>query len=293
MEGLTGNIIWLASYPKSGNTWFRVFYTNLVRDLDTPVSVNELEPRLIASSRTQFDDYTGVESSNLCPDEIERLRPLVYETISRVEGNGEKPIYMKIHDAFTRTGDGCPLVSPQATRGAIYFLRNPLDVAVSFAHHISCDIDTIIGKMAADSHCLNDRTDRIGNQFRQRLLSWSNHVTGWVDGLGARLHLMRYEDMLRAPLESFAAAVRFARLPDEPDRIQKALRFSDIRELQRQEQTHGFREKSQRAKSFFRKGKTGSWREVLTDRQAQRIIHDHRIAMKRFGYLDDHDEPLF
>jgi hypothetical protein len=293
MEGCAGNIIWLASYPKSGNTWFRVFYTNLVRDLDTPVSVNELEPRLIAASRTHFDDYTGVESSDLSRDEIERLRPRVYEIISRVEGTDENPIFMKIHDAFTRTGDGRPLVSPQATQGAIYFLRNPLDVAVSFAHHSACDIDTIIGRMADESSCLNDRPDRIGNQFRQRLLSWSNHVTGWVDGLGARLHLMRYEDMVRAPLDTFTSAVRFARLPDEPARIQKALRFSDIRELQRQEQAHGFKEKSQLAKSFFRKGKTGSWREVLTDRQAQRIIDDHRIVMKRFGYLNDQDEPVY
>ncbi len=293
MESQNGGIMWLASYPKSGNTWFRAFYTNLIHDKDTPVSINELESRYLAASRTLFDDYTGVESSDLSRDEIERLRSRVYETISRVEGKGGNSIYMKIHDAYTWTGEGHPLVSPQATQGAIYFLRNPLDVAVSFAHHNACDIDTIIGRMADETYCLNDRTDRIGNQFCQRLLSWSAHVTGWVDGLGARLHLMRYEDMLRAPLETFTAAVRFARLPDDPGRIQKALRFSDIRELQRQEQAHGFTEKSQQADSFFRKGKTGSWREVMTDRQARRIIQDHRTVMKRFGYLNDNDEPVF
>jgi len=124
-------------------------------------------------------------------------------------------------------------------------------------------------------------------------LSWSGHVTSWVEGLGARLHLMRYEDMALTPLETFTRAVRFAQLPDDPARVQKALRFSDIRELQKQEQTHGFKEKHHKAGTFFRKGKTGSWREVLTDRQVQRIIHDHRAVMKRFGYLGDHDEPLF
>lgn len=293
MTSCNGTIIWLASYPKSGNTWFRAFYTNLIRDEDTPASLNELEPSLIASGRSYFDDYSGVESSDLSRDEIERLRPRVYETLSRVEGKDGEAIYIKIHDAFTRTSEGRLLVSLKATRGAIYFIRNPLDVAVSFAHHMACDIDIIIGRMADKTYCLNEATDRLGNQFRQRLLSWSDHVTGWVDGMGARLHLIRYEDMVRVPIETFTAAVHFAQLPEDPARIQKALRFSDIRELQRQEQAHGFKEKFPKADSFFRKGKTGSWREVLTDRQVQRIIQDHRVVMKRFGYLNDNDEPQF
>lgn len=293
MESCNGNIIWLASYPKSGNTWFRAFYTNLISDKDTPASLNELKPSLIASGRSPFDDYTGVESSDLSREEIERLRPRVYETLSRVEGKGGEPVYIKIHDAFTRTSDGSLLVSPQATRGAIYFLRNPLDVAVSFAHHMACDIDTVINRMADETYCLNTSTNRLSNQFSQRLLTWSNHVTGWVDGMRGYLHLMRYEDMVRSPLETFTAAVRFVQLPDNQDRIQKALQFSDIRKLQRQEQAHGFKEKYSKADSFFRKGKVGSWRGVLTGRQVQQIIQDHRIVMKRFGYLNDNDVPLF
>lgn len=293
MEIQNGGIMWLASYPKSGNTWFRAFYTNLIRDLDTPVSIDELESRYLSASRRLFDDYAGVESSDLTQDEIERLRPRVYETICRVEGKKENPIFMKIHDAFTRSSDGTLLISSLATRGTIYLLRNPLDVAVSFAHHNACDIDTMIRLMSDESYCLCPRSDRLVNQFRQRLLSWSAHVTGWVDSLGTRLHLMRYEDMVHNTLETFTNAVHFAQLPDDPVRIQKALRFSDIRELQRQEQAHGFKEKSTKADTFFRKGETGSWRYVLTDRQAQQIINDHRIAMKRFGYLNEKDEPLF
>lgn len=287
-------IIWLASYPKSGNTWFRAFLTNLMQDGDTPASVNELEARYLAASRTLFDDYSGVESANLLPHEIERLRPRVYEAVARAEGQkGDVPLIMKIHDACTPVANGAPLVSFEATKGVLYFLRNPLDVAVSFAHHSACAIDYIIEKMADPTYCLNDRCDRIGNQFRQRLLTWSSHATSWVDGLGDQLHLMRYEDMLRFPVETFTAAVRFAGLPDEPGRILKALKFSNIGELQRQEQLHGFKEKAQNAASFFRKGQAGSWREALTDHQVRRIIHDHREVMQRFGYLNEHDEPVF
>jgi hypothetical protein len=77
-----GNITWLASYPKSGSTWFRVFHANLVRDGDEPVSINELDDTLHAGSRALFDETTGVEASDLTADEIDRLRPRVYEEVS-------------------------------------------------------------------------------------------------------------------------------------------------------------------------------------------------------------------
>ena len=115
----------------------------------------------------------------------------------------------------------------------------------------------------------------------------------WVNGMRTNLHIMRYEDMVLTPIETFTHAARFAQLPDDNARIQKALRFSDICELQKQKQVHGFKEKPKKAESFFRKGKTGSWRETLTDQQTQRIIQNHRAVMKRFGYLNDNDEPVF
>jgi hypothetical protein len=290
MDDCSGRIIWLASYPKSGNTWFRVFYTNLISRQEAPARIDELEPRLMAGSRTLFDEYAGVNASNLTFDEIERIRPQVYETLAREE---KKTIFIKIHDAYTQTGQGVPLVSQSATRGAIYFIRNPLDVAVSFAHHNACDVQTMIEKMADNQYSFCAWPNRIISQLRQRLLSWSAHVTSWVDGLGPDLHLMRYEDMVLSPVETFSGAVRFARLPDDPKRIQKALAFSDIGELQRQEKACGFKEKHAKALSFFRKGTIGAWREVLTRDQVKRLIDDHRDVMKRFGYLNDNDEPVF
>lgn len=290
MDDCSRRIIWLASYPKSGNTWFRVFYTNLISGQEAPARIDELEPRLMACSRTLFDEYAGVNASNLTFDEIERIRPQVYETLVREE---KKIIFMKIHDAYTRTNEGVPLVSQPATRGAIYFIRNPLDVAVSFAHHNACDVQTMIEKMADNQYSFCAWPNRIVSQLRQRLLSWNAHVTSWVDGLGPDLHLMRYEDMVLSPVETFSGAVRFARLTDDPKRIQKALAFSDIGELQRQEKAGGFKEKHSKASSFFRKGTIGAWRDVLTRDQVKRLIDDHRDVMKRFGYLNDNDEPVF
>ncbi len=290
MKGPGDGFLWLASYPKSGNTWFRVFHTNLVRDADKPADINELLCRQMASSRVWFDDYAGVESSDLLPEEIERLRPRVYE-LAAAEGRAD--LVVKVHDAFTRNGQGEWLFPPGATRAALYILRNPLDVAVSFAHHLGCGFDKVIGQMADPSYCLCRKPARIVTQLRQRLLTWSDHVTSWVDGLGEKLHLLRYEDMVLRPVETFLAAARFAGLPDERARVEKALLFSQIEELQAQERRHGFREKCVKAESFFRKGKIGAWRECLSGGQVERIIRDHRSVMERFGYLDDRGEPVF
>lgn len=76
------NIVWLASYPKSGNTWVRVFLTNLLRDSDCPADINQLEMTPIASNRSVFDDVVGMKAADLSYDEVDRLRPEVYRFLS-------------------------------------------------------------------------------------------------------------------------------------------------------------------------------------------------------------------
>jgi hypothetical protein len=283
-------IIWLASYPKSGNTWFRVFLTNLLSDADTPASINELGSTPIASARGVFDNNIGFEASDLTADEIDRLRPELYTHLAET---ATEPLFMKIHDACTDVAANMPLIPSEATGGALYFIRNPLDVAVSFAHHNGTDYDNSIALMANEAFAFCRKTNRLHNQLRQKLLSWSSHVLSWIDKAPFPVCLIRYEDMKTQPLETFEKAVRFAELPHTSRQIQKALNFSSFEVVRQQEEAEGFQEKSPSAKAFFRKGKIGSWREELTEAQARQIVCDHREVMRRFGYLDDQGEIVF
>ena len=122
-------IVWLASYPKSGNTWFRAFLTNLLHGGAQPVDINAFDTNSFAS-RPGYDRALGWESSDLTPAEIEGARLAVQEVIAR-----EDDAVFKVHEAFTDPRNGRPLFSRDATRAVLYFLRNPLDVAVSFSHH--------------------------------------------------------------------------------------------------------------------------------------------------------------
>ena len=99
--------------------------------------------------------------------------------------------------------------------------------------------------------------------------------------------------MKQQPLKTFTQAAQFAGLPDDPVRVRKAVEFSDFKELQRQEQDHGFRERPPQAESFFREGGWGAWRRELTTEQVARLIRDHRKVMQQFGYLTEDGEPVF
>ncbi|NJD90895.1 MAG: sulfotransferase domain-containing protein [Geobacter sp.] len=280
-------IIWLASYPKSGNTWFRIFLANLLRDCDTPVSINELENTPIASARILFDENIGFESSDLTADEIDRIRPELYCHLAK---DSDTPLFMKVHDACTLTDGNIPLFPAAATAGAIYFIRNPLDVAVSFAHHNGTGYDAAIASMADDSFSLCGKNDRLYNQLRQKLHTWSNHVQSWLDNAPFPVCLLSYEDMKTNPQETFTRAVRFAGLDFDQVRIEKAIRFSAFEAVRQQEEAEGFQEKSASSKRFFRKGVIGSWLEELTIEQMQQIVTDHGPVMRRFGYLTKNGE---
>ena len=284
-----GGIWWLASYPKSGNTWVRTLLANYLADGVAPVDINVLSGLMpYGAERSWFDNLLGIETSDWPPRELEHWRPLVYEELAR---RAESPLYFKIHDAFVRNREGRRVFPAEATAGVVYIVRNPLDVAVSFAHHTAEPLERILAWMASPDHALC-RPGRLHMFVRQPLSCWSGHVTSWLDEPDLRLLLMRYEDLKKSPVDLVARLVDFLGLPAESSRVQKAVEQSSFESLRRQEAEHGFREMQLPDRPFFRKGVVGSWREALTDRQVRAVIVRHGAVMRRLGYLGERDELL-
>lgn len=275
-------IFWLASYPKSGNTWMRVLLTNYLRNAEQPADINKLDGGPIASARTWFDEWVGIEASSLDDDTIEALRPGVYRCMAREE---QQTIFMKVHDAWGVTGTGEPLFPPEITGGVIYILRNPLDMVASCASHWGFTLNKAAESLCDTTFALHRTSEGLADQLRQRLSCWSGHVTSWLDASRLPVHLVTYEDMCRNPEETFGAVVRFCGLPYCPERVTKTVFFSSFGELLRQEQINGFQERSPNSQgTFFRQGKFGSWREELPPDLVARIIKAHSKSMQRFGY---------
>lgn len=287
-------IFWLASYPKSGNTWMRAFLSNYGSDAEQPVDINNLNYTLPVSDRQIFDEILSMDTGNLRQDELDYFRPSVYRRLAG-KTQTQQSVFWKIHDAFQRLPDGEPIFPQDLTGGVVYIVRSPLDVAVSYAYHSGISIDQAINWMADREHGLFNLPVRL-YQVHQRMLSWSEHVLSWTEQTDLPLIFTRYEDMTFNPLPTFTKVIEFVRaaypdvMIDDMGRIERALRFSSFDELQKQEHKHGFVEKDQRAATFFRKGKVGDWRNRLTSEQVQRILNDHGAVMRQYGYLTESGE---
>jgi RNase P protein component len=273
-----GNIIWLASYPKSGNTWLRAFLANLVANRASPVPLDELSN--YAEDEANPDMFTllsGRPSSSLDMDQISELRPQVHAAMAdRSAGTG----FVKTHNMIG-SFNGHPLHNMQVTAGAIYVVRNPLDVAVSMTHHFGIDMDAAIDRLGNE----NVATANDELFVSQILGSWSMHVQGWADIRHDRVIVLRYEDMVEKPLKAFVKVAKLVGVAQDRARIERAIRHADFRSLSAMERQHGFVEASDKGARFFRKGRTNEWRELLTREQVQRVIDAHRQQMQRFGYL--------
>jgi len=291
-------IFWLASYPKSGNTWFRMLVANLRRD--RPVDINDLPHQGgLASTRVWFDNLTLLPSGLLTHDECDRLRPRVYEAIARdepgLEEAGETAIgdarFVKTHDAWTRTSSGEPLLGGSASAaGVILIVRDPRDVAPSLANHGSQTIDESIAFMARPDASFCGESDRQPSQLRQQLPGWSGFNLSWLDQTDLPIQLVRYEDMQADAAGVFRRALAFAGVDVSSEEAARAARFADFETLREQELEHGFREAPRKrlGGGFFRRGVSGAWHDELAPAQVERIEADHDAMMRRLGYLPSH-----
>lgn len=277
-------ILWLASYPKSGNTWMRAFLANYIIGGAAPVKINDLPQFALGDSRADcFERFTDKSVSKLTFAEIIALRPQVQEWFA---GSQPGQVFVKTHSMIGLVS-GIPLISPQATVGAIYILRNPLDVALSYAHHFKVDIDRTIELMGQK----NCRLPRSENVTPQVIGSWSQHVKTWMNAAGMIMKVVRYEDMKESPRETFSSVIEFLDLDVVPEKLDQAIAFTSFKEMRRQEEEERFVEGHPDGRAFFREGRAGAWRGVLSQEQVARILDAHGNVMREFGYLDETGKP--
>ena len=114
--------------------------------------------------------------------------------------------------------------------------------------------------------------------------SWSIHVDSWTNPPRPGLAVLRYEDMLNNPIKTFGGLTQFLGLNPPRKRLERAIERASFKTLRRQEDERGFKEKSPFAQKFFREGRAGQWRELLTPPQIDKLVGQHKEQMQRFGY---------
>ena len=278
---MSSQIIWLASFPKSGNTWLRAVYTAL-RWGDRP-NINRLESPSPAP-RAIFDQALAVRSADLTEEEVDALRPRADEATASAL---VEDALWKIHDALFQTPDGELVVSPRATRCALYMIRDPRDVAVSWAHHADVALAVAVEGLCSPEAALARNTKRLEDQVRQRLGTWSQHVISWTEDPPFPVHVLRYEDCLADPVPTFHAAFTFAGVEATMDEMAIAVERASFDRLSAQERSSGFRERQSPRNPFFRSGTAGTWKETLPGHLAQRLLDEHGEVMATYGYITE------
>ncbi len=272
-----GQIVWLASYPKSGNTWVRGFLTAYRTGCDV-VDINALDAGH-AAWRPALDEWLGLETSDLLQAELRNMLPSAYRQGARF---AKQPIFLKTHDCWCLTPHGEPVFPAEATQGVIHIVRDPRDVAVSVGHHWGVGLETAIDRLNDSAYWTALEADN--PQIPQFLSDWSGHTQSWMQSNMPGLRL-RYEDMRLDPVACFREVLDFVGWDVDEHRLQRAVNACAFERLQAQEQKEGFREKLASATAgFFRQGQSGGWRSVLSMAQAQRVVQCHGRVMRELGY---------
>ena len=256
-----GFIYWIASYPKSGNSWARAFLTSLITDGVRGKSGKLPEVIPDENSGRFYKPFLQKPIEEASNAELALIRPRVHRLLAKKTQNF---LLLKTH-ALMGVHNGTPTVTFDVTAGAIYLVRNPLDVAVSYGKDKQRGIDRAIAAMNRPGR----ESVRLANRAYEISGSWIENVESWTKPHD-RILVLRHEDMLADPEAEFRRIVQLLKMEVSEEQLARAL--DDTRSMS---------------------GSTGKWREALTEEQVAAVATLNQPLMKRFGYwLDEFDDMV-
>lgn len=249
-----GNLVWLASYPLSGNRWVRGFLYCILRKPETSPSLQELRKLSLSDTDpTPYEQLSGRRFQQLQPQEVHNLRPQVQRKMTEVHPN---PVMVETSNAFGTIGD-VPLFSAETTAASAYVVRHPFAVALGLAQTLRITPDRAIEAMAK-----SDFFPMLSGRGLPCFVGrWSDHVQSWGQPPWQAHLVLRYEDLRDAPEESFGRLLGLFNLQASEEEIRHAAELSRPREQ-------------------------AAPLAGLTEQQQKRIVASHQEMMQAFGYLD-------
>ena len=257
-------IIWLASYPKSGNTWMRSLLAHYFMPAGKAPDINNLRQFTTGDTRQDFfDAANGAPFRGQGVEDWMRVRGRALRLIAASKPDHH---FVKTHCQTVRIFDQ-DVIPPELTAAAIYIIRNPFDLAPSFARHQNCDLDLAIERM-----CNADTITGTPSGIIDLLGRWDDHIRVWTHAPGLPIHVVRYEDMLHNPGKAMRGLLeKFLKVKVDGPKLARAIKATSFEAMKRQEETLGFAEKPKGMTAFFAKGQAGVWREDLTPAQVAKL----------------------
>lgn len=270
----TSHVAWLASYPKSGNTWVRALLEAL--ENGGAIDINNLSQGQAVNDSASFA---------LCPladlSPVETLHMFRGIRAAMVPMPGRSYVRIKTHHAWLPADDGLPWCwQPDGAR-AVYLVRDPRAVAVSYAHHMSMTREQIVSLMALESYSSGEMNLSYPHTI---FSSWSTNVRTWTRQCDIPVLVVRYEDLSADTAQWLCRIADWLQVPYDDELIERSVAACTLQALATSELVYGFKESVAEDRAFFRRGETESWRFELEPILSERIQLRHAEMMQEFGY---------
>ena len=276
-------IVWLASYPKSGNTWMWLFIKSYFNPPKKKFSLNYhkddpimLEPfpdeRMFDKLKINYENFFDLSKNWVNMQSLINLN--------------NQTNYLKTHNAMC-TINSHKFTNIQNTLGAIYIVRDPRDVLISYSSYMEKSMDETLKFM------LNKETYEVG-EFKKKIYnktllgSWSDHYNSWKNYKSREIIIIKYEDMVNSPSSTFLKVLTYLskiiKIDVDHTKMDKAIEETSFKNLKSLEINEGFKTNPSK-NEFFRKGVVGDWKEKLNKEQVEKIEKAFEAEMIELGYL--------
>tara|TARA_Y100000590_G_scaffold331807_1_gene377052 strand:+ start:136 stop:990 length:855 start_codon:yes stop_codon:yes gene_type:complete len=283
-------IIWIASYPKSGNTWVRsllasyFFSKNGEFNFDHLKHIAQFSPVISNSTLEEKTNYQAKVSKSWIPTQ---------ELI-----NKDKKIHLyKTHNAVCSI-NGNFFTNKKNTIGAIYITRDPRNILTSLSNHYE------INNIEAFNFLTNKRKiifpSNVNNYSKNKemdfnfLGDWSGHYLSWKNIQFCSIKIVKYEDMINNTKKTFLSILdylsKIMKVQYDKDKIDKCIKSTDFEKLSSLEVTDGFNEsalstKTKKKIKFFNLGKKNKWINLVDKKLVAKIEKHFEKEMNELGYL--------
>ena len=285
-------IIWLASYPKSGNTWIRFYIISLLMGKQTNLNLNHLRAIMNYPHSTQFE--------NLVSDlfDFEEIAKNWITSQNKINSN-KNLRFFKTHNMLGKFR-GNLFTNSENTLGSIYIVRDPRNVVTSVKNHYSLSNYEEATKFIFNENQVLSLSDRQKDLYlkskkfplTQFVGSWKTHYLSWKN-MKKNYLLVRYEDLVESPKNEFTKIADFVgnllKLKFTEDQIDNAISLSSFDKLEKMEKDNGFTEstidKNGKRNKFFFLGPKNNWKKILNNKTSNLIEKEFEKEMKELKYL--------
>ena len=277
-------IIWIASYPKSGNTYIRSFLASYFFSENGKFNFDQL---------LKLHQFPSMKfSKNRIESEEEASKYWIFN--QKTFFDNDELNLVKTHNCLLKFR-GNNFTSKDQTLGAIYIVRDPRNLITSFTHHYSFSYEDALKFMMYDKAALVEKSaDNDYSNFTY-LNSWSNHYKSWRDNDQFKTLFIKFEDLEDNKDKIFREIVKFinelnknSKEVDEKKFI-NSINSTTFVNMKNKERNEGFEEsviskKTGKKLNFFNLGFNNRWQKILSNDIKQKMNLNFKNELKELGY---------